>query len=591
MLDKKTRHKSFAAALQGRFKKYVMLDEHYTIPQSPQRIRFSKAAVGLLAATIVMACILVFSTLENINRAQSLMEQFLVDKGEAIMRSIEAGSRTTMMHQMGRGDPLHTLLTEYAKDRDIRYISITGTDGGTIEHIGPQARADLTAEDLDDIKAGEVVTRLDKNEGVFGLFKKFQADSRYPMMHMHSRYMNKVRSGRADQKILSVGLDSHKFDSARQQDVRHAIFMGAILFLVSTAGLYFLFLYQKMRITSSNLANMKLYTENIIESIPVGMITLNAVDQVVSCNKNTEELFGYPLSMLQGKDIHSVFPSCSTTFTDTCDGLLEYDSECADNTGKMIPLHVSCSPLVGNDNENIGKVLIIRDMSSIKEMELQLERSRRMAALGKMAAGIAHEIRNPLGTLRGFAQFFGSQPETSEDGRNYSRLMISEIDRLNQTISGLLQFSRPRRPQFKEVAIDELFHRAISMMESDVAAKNVDLQWQHDIGVSLRADPDQLLQVLMNLLKNSINAILPGGRIALQCIEEDHFVKISVEDNGFGMSEDVQAKMFDPFFTTNQSGTGLGLAVSHQIIEQNGGSFEVQTAPGSGTIISFRLPK
>ncbi|MFN2353373.1 MAG: nitrogen regulation protein NR(II) [Desulfopila sp.] len=569
-----------------------MIQKHNTIPQSPQRIRFSKTAVGLLAATIVMACILVFSTVENINRAQSLMEQFLVDKGEAIMRSIEAGSRTTMMmHQMRRGDSLHTLLTEYAKDQDIRYISITGLDGGIVEHIGPQTRADLTGEDLDDIKVGEVVTRLDNKEGVFGLFKKFQVDSRYPMMHMQSRHMSEARSARAGQKILSVGLDTHKFDSARQQDVRHALFMGAILFLVSTAGLYFLFLYQKMRITSSKLANMKLYTENVIESIPVGMITLDAADQVVSCNKNTEELFGYPLSILQGQDINTVFPGCSTTFTETCDGLLEYESECADNTGKIIPLHVSCSPLVGNDNENIGKVLIIRDMSSIKEMELQLERSRRMAALGKMAAGIAHEIRNPLGTLRGFAQFFGNQPETSDDGRKYSRLMISEIDRLNQTISGLLQFSRSRHPQFQEVAIDALFHRAISMMESDVAAKNVDLRWHHDTGISLRADPDQLLQVLMNLLKNSINAIPPRGRIALQCIEEDHFIKISVEDNGCGMSEDVQAKMFDPFFTTNQSGTGLGLAVSHQIIEQHGGSFEVQAAPKSGATISFRLPK
>lgn len=591
MVQHKKRHKTLGSSLQDHFFKYVMIHEHNTIPQSPQRIRFSKAAVGLLAATIVMVCILVFSTLENINRAQSLMEQFLVDKGETIMRSIEAGSRTTMMYHMGRGDPLHTLLTEYAKDRDIRYISITDVDGGVVEHIGPKAQADLSSEDLGRIQAEELVTRLDKAEGVFALFKIFQADARYPMMHMHSRYVNEVRSGRSGQKILSVGLDTHKFDSARQQDVRHAIFMGAILFLVSTAGLYFLFLYQKMRITSSNLANMKLYTENIIESIPVGIITLDAADQVVSCNRNTEELFGYPLPMLQGKDIHAVFPNCSATFTDTCDGLLEYESECADNTGKLIPLHVSCSPLVGNDNENIGKVLILRDMSSIKEMELQLERSRRMAALGKMAAGIAHEIRNPLGTLRGFAQFFGNQPETSEDGRNYSRLMISEIDRLNQTISGLLQFSRPREPQFKEVAIDELFQRTISMMESDVAAKNANFQWHRDTGVSLQADPDQLLQVLMNLLKNSINAIPSGGSIALQCIEEDHFVKISVEDSGSGMSEDVQAKMFDPFFTTTQSGTGLGLAVSHQIIELHGGSFEVQTAPESKTVISFRLPK
>src|SRR5690606_28510065 len=113
-----------------------------------------------------------------------------------------------------------------------------------------------------------------------------------------------------DGAILSIGLLTQQFDKARRQDMHHALFMGAILFLVGAAGLYFLRLYQKMWLTSSNLADMRIYTQNIIESIPVGILSLDAADRIVSCNKNTEESFGYPLSAMQGKALDSALPNC-----------------------------------------------------------------------------------------------------------------------------------------------------------------------------------------------------------------------------------------------------------------------------------------
>ena len=565
----------------------------HVIPHLNKSFRFSRAVIGLLAATLTLGIILIVSTLQNINRAELLMEKILQDKGETIMRAVEAGSRATMRHHMGSGDPLHTLLTEYAKDKDIRFISISDANGKILRHIGEEVRVSLTEEELSKIFAADtLVTKLNREKGLFYLAKIFQAGPDYPRMYMRFMHMGMPHQGQTEKLILSIGLLTEQFDIARQQDVRHAIFMGAIIFLVGTAGLYFLFLYQKVRITSSNLADMKLYTDNIIESIPVAIITLDAADNIVSCNRNTEELFGLQLPAIQGKNIRTALPNCTSLISETCSSLYESEQECVDSSGKRIPLRTSCSPLVDNEDKNIGKVLILRDMSAIKEMEIQLERSRRMAALGKMAAGIAHEIRNPLGTLRGFAQFFGNQPDTSEESKDYSRLMISEIDRLNQTVSGLLQFSRPRDPEPEDIHIDKLFDKTVSMMAADFANKMIDLEIRGNRGIQLKADPDLLLQVLMNLIKNSINSISSsGGKIILACRDDDHFATISVTDNGCGMSNEIREKMFDPFFTTIRSGTGLGLAVSHQIVEQHGGSFEVQTEPDAGTSISVHLPK
>ena len=562
------------------------------IPRSTRSFHLSRTVVGLLLATTALAVVLVFSTLRNIDREQALMEKFLRDKGETIIRSIEAGSRTTMMHHMGGGNPLHTLLQEYSKDKDIEYILVTDANRHVDEQFGRSPALTLSDDEINQILTeNRLITKLDRETGVYRLFKLFQARGAPMRRHMHSKYMNQMYPGADGKMILSIGLLTRQFDLARQQDVRHAIFMGAILFLVGSAGLYFLFLYQQVRVTSLNLADMKLYTDNVIESIPVCIITLDADDRVVSCNRNTEELFDVNFSQLQAKRVQDVLPYCNTTFTSACDQLLEHETEWCISDGKTIPLRISCSPLENSDGQQIGKVLILRDLSALKEMELQLERSRRMAALGKMAAGIAHEIRNPLGTLRGFAQFFGNQSQAGENSKKYSKLMISEIDRLNQTISGLLQFSRPREPQFELVNIAELFGKAVTMMEADLVNNNIDIDWQKQNDLTVWGDPDLLLQVLMNLIKNSISALPEGGNITLTRQREKHQVILAIADNGCGMSEEVRQRMFDPFFTTLKAGTGLGLAVSHQIVEQHGGSFEVKTAPDQGTSITIILPQ
>ena len=552
----------------------------------------SRAALALILATLFLAGLLAFSTMQNINRAQALMERFLQHKGETIIRAIEAAMRTSIMHHMGEKDALHTLLMESSRANDIVFIVITDTSGTVISRTDNAPEPDLFADARSRLTGADMsVTSLEEESGILTITRQLALNPHLGMMGMMRKRANGSNSEYLpSDAIISIGLFTEDFDAARRQDVEHAIFMGAILFLVGSAGLYFLFLYQGMRVAKSTLANMQIYTDNVIKSIPVGLVTLDSQDRVFSCNRKMAEMMGREIAEIQGKRLHEAFPDCPIDVMEICESILDYSVECVRRDGSRIPVTIGGSKLTDKEGETLGTVLVVRDMSLIRHMERQLERSRRMAALGTMAAGIAHEIRNPLGTLKGFAHYFGSQSGAGDESRKYAKLMESEIDRLNRNISGLLQFARPRNPNVVSVSLDDLIGKVVALMEQDFSEKGLNFHYQCNTEVTVNTDPDMLLQVLLNLLKNSIAATPQGGEVSLAASGDNRYVRITVSDNGRGMSEQESEKMFDPFFTTRKDGTGLGLAVSHQIVEQLGGAFEVKTSMDTGTSITIVLP-
>ncbi len=554
----------------------------------------SRTALGLILATLFLAALLIFSTLQNIHRAQDMMERVMLQKGETTIRAIKAAITTSLMHHMTEGDQLHTLLTESSRANDIIFIIIMDRKGKVLSQTdnAPDVRLLGTAP-AQVLNSDGPVTVMDRKTGIFVITRQLRLQTHLTgMSMMRGRPPAMTANTRAlANAVISIGLYTEEFDEARKQDVQHALFMGAILFLVGSAGLYVLFLYQGMRVAKSTLANMQLYTENVIESIPVGLVTLDIEGKVVSCNRKTEDILGKSLETVRGKKMNEAFPGCQVNSSEICDAILDYSMDCQAADGKTIPVKIGGSSLVNNEGEKIGTVLVIRDMSLIREMEQQLERTRRMAALGKMAAGIAHEIRNPLGTLRGFAHYFGNLDGATAESKDYAELMKSEIDRLNRHVSGLLQFARPREPQVVSVDLDGLISKTVALMEADFSKHALNFHYRCNTDITLEADPDMLLQVLMNLLQNSVNATPTGGEVSLSAFADRHHIRIMISDNGSGMTAQEREKMFDPFFTTRKTGTGLGLSVSHQIIEQHNGTFEVSSAPGKGTTVTIVLPK
>jgi len=265
------------------------------------------------------------------------------------------------------------------------------------------------------------------------------------------------------------------------------------------------------------LENMELYTDNVVNSMPAGLISLDTKNRIVSANSTALKLFDTQPADISGKTFQQLLPQGkSPPGLESEEEFIDRPLEFTGRDGETIPLKLSASKLHDREGALRGKVLILRDQRDIRAMEEALERSRRHAALGQMAAGVAHEIRNPLGTLKGFAQYFAKHNRQDPTAQEYAELMVSEVDRLNRTISALLQFSRPREPEFSREELNQLAQRSLTFIESEADNQGVQLKLEtSEAEVNLMADPDLLQQVLLNLLQNSLAATGRGDTIEI----------------------------------------------------------------------------
>lgn len=555
---------------------------------------FSKPAFFLLLASVLLATILVVATVNYIDRGLQLMKLSFLRQGTTMIHSFEAGARTSMLFRHSTGhNPLVDLAVEILKDSGIAYIRIIDEKDTVLVAEGaiPMSMVKTFAAIRE--VGSKPVSTINWDDGIFEVTKQFIPIQPTPtgMTMMEQRWEQWNMAHKPHGRMyISVGFFTSEFETARKEDMHHALFMLTMLLLLFAAGLYFVYLYRNMRVTHATLLNTRLYADNVLESIPDSLITLDPDNKIVSCNKNAERLLGQAMKDIAGQPIFEVFPACPADLLKTEDKPLEQTAECTHAGGEIVPVKVGSARLIDHLDNWIGHVLVLRDIREIRQMELQLERSRRLAALGSMAAGIAHEVRNPLGTLRGFAQFFGAEAGASEACKKYAHIMIGEVDRLNRLVSELLQFGAPRELVFEKIDVDAFLEKIATLLEQDFSAKKISYSSRKDDDVILYGDSNLLIQVILNLLKNSIRATPAGGKISLDLTRSGAECRICVRDSGAGMSEETQNKMFDPFFTDSKDGTGLGLAVCHQIVEQHHGRFEVTSRVGQGTAVVIVIP-
>ena len=276
-------------------------------------------------------------------------------------------------------------------------------------------------------------------------------------------------------------------------------------------------------------------------------------------------------------------------------------------------LHLGLGAYVLKDAEGIpsGHVVIFQDVTQVVEMERELRRSERLAAIGQLSASIAHEVRNPLAAISGSIQVLEKRTPALANDPEAGRLMeivLRETDRLNALITDFLQYARPAPRRVSEIALGDAVDGILRMFES-VRPASVSVASRVEPGLALRADPEQLRQVLWNLVLNAAQAMEKGGRLEIRATRADgppqealpgrrneeqaqqDWVEIAVVDEGIGIPMDALDRIFDPFFTTKRGGSGLGLATVHRIVEQHGGSIRVESTSGIGTTVRVRLPR
>jgi two-component system sensor histidine kinase HydH len=241
----------------------------------------------------------------------------------------------------------------------------------------------------------------------------------------------------------------------------------------------------------------------------------------------------------------------------------------------------------------MGAVTILRDMREIRELQEKVRRSERLASLGRLASGIAHEIRNPLSSIKGFAQYFQGKLKPASQDKGYADIMIREVERLDRVIAGLLDFARPQAPRPERVSIGEILDHSLTLVQSDLQRKEIEVERNYDDGnIILNVDKDQITQAFLNIFKNSLESMEGGGklRVSLRRNRDKTMVEIRISDTGSGISRENLSRIFDPFFSTKKKGTGLGLAITLKIIENHGGEIGVDSSQGKGTTFRVVLP-
>lgn len=349
----------------------------------------------------------------------------------------------------------------------------------------------------------------------------------------------------------------------------------------------------KVNAMAQALLDAQTLTEDIVQSIADGVIAVDLAGRVTAINPAARRMIGVSEEGAIGQLYTSLFTApFSSVLLDT----LEHGCDHVDVAVEMpLPqqmLDVSASSSLLRDSHGtaIGAVVVLKDRTEQSRLRTQVMRADRLAALGELMAGIAHEIRNPLTSIRGFVQFLEGCDDVSE-WRRYSPVIIRQVDSLNRIITELLEFGRSRPPTMRTIQLNDLVHEVTLL-----AGHKSNVQLRLALGTELppiEADGEALKQALLNLLINAVQAIESTGTVRIETrVETDGATAmVSISDDGVGIPAENLEKIFDPFFSTKPQGTGLGLAMVHRIVDAHHGTITVSSPSGGGTVVTIRLPR
>ncbi|MGD9410425.1 MAG: ATP-binding protein [Desulfobacterales bacterium] len=567
----------------------------------------------MIGAVAVLLPIVFFFTVENINRQKQKSTHLLLEKGAALIRSFEAGTRTGMMGMQWGGFQLQQLLAETAQQPDIVYLMVTDETGKAIAHSSPEeiGRIHGAQLDLKKISASKTIQwrqiNLPDSQNVFEIYRKFipSGPSRgRGMMRRHMQMMgHHSQSAWSENKsitdvaqIIFVGLDMSPIEAARKADVRHAVIMGAILLLVGFAGFTLLFVVQSYRSTRASLSRIKAFSDNVVENVPIGLLALDHEGKIAAFNRGAETILQLSAHRVIGQAADRIIPPellVEINNAKNRSDIIEKEIACKIADGKIVPLEIGASSLKDENDVFLGNVLLFKDLTEVRTLRREIARSQRLASVGRLAAGVAHEIRNPLSSIKGFATYFKQRyPDRTQDQQT-ADIMIQEVDRLNRVVGQLLEFAGPVPVKPKPVSLQALLDDSIKLVADRAAENGISIRTQNNAQRDeVRIDPDRINQVLLNLYLNAIDSMEHGGELKVEIFSsaQRRDVVIEVSDTGSGIRREDLAKIFEPYFTTKSTGTGLGLAIAHNIIEAMGGKITVESKKEVGTTFTVAIP-
>ncbi|MFW6081486.1 MAG: two-component system sensor histidine kinase NtrB [Desulfosalsimonas sp.] len=376
--------------------------------------------------------------------------------------------------------------------------------------------------------------------------------------------------------------------------------MVSILGALGAGAVFFIFIIRRYHMMNRALRNTQEYTAQVVDSMANGLLSIGADGRVLSWKSLGLELLGLRESDAKNLSLDRVLDFEESGISETlrdCRPVMDREIWVTGRFEDSMPLAVSVTPIRTEQSGCGGAVIILRDLRQVKRLEEKVRRSEKLAALGKLSAAVAHEIRNPLSSIRGFARFLSHSLKDRPKDAEYADVMVREVDRINRVVTDLLNFARPLELETSQVEPSGLVEHTIRLVSADARSRGVEISM--DTGNSPESavlDANLITQVMLNLVLNSMEAAGPGCfiQVGVSSTEGSGDLMFWVEDNGPGIEPRHREKVFDPFFTTREKGTGLGLAIVQKIVENHQGRIVVKSPPDSkntGCRVEVHIPQ
>ncbi len=572
--------------------------------------------VGVL---VVLLPVFILMTLDRVKKQDEFIRERFLITGTSLIRTFEAGTRIGLGSMQWGIERLQSMLEETAGQPDVAYIMITDAMGKIVAHsdaamVGKiyDGWPDLASLPMDPHRISS--RSLNTEDGpVLELAKRFVpfnprlrgrgwAAGHGPDPSYGYGYGNMPPGppgplgpeswarptfgafGQTDHYIFA-GMSMAGVQAAQAQGFKNIVIRGLLFFVFCCSGIIALFALQAYWAAQSSLEQVMAFSDNVVQNMPSGLITLDTNFNVTSANRAAEKILG--------KIPEKAYPQMAAMAAKITGSGGVASGEVALNPKEQgeLRLDMTVSAIPADEDQIQGFVLLFRDLTQIRDLKKQVETNRRLAAIGKLAAGVAHEIRNPLSSIKGFATYFSRQYENEPEDVEIAKIMVQEVERMNRSITQLLEFAKPMAVEIKQTRIEPLIRHSLKLVSHDLEKKKIrvetDIRTRRE---TIHTDPERICQVLLNLYMNALNAMDSGGILEIGVADVQDDIEIRVADNGCGIPAKDLEKVFDPYFTTRAKGTGLGLSIVHRIVENLKGDIRVESRPSKGTVFYIILP-
>jgi len=546
-----------------------------------------KNIVFALIIILLLTLLLGFMTYKEVQRERYYLWELARSEGLNIAFSIQTLSPRFILNENALKEILVLL-----KKEGVSYIDICN-DKGVILISTEEERWQNIIKISNPSKINFINTKDKKGNRILQVIKPFNLNNNsqldiWEILPIRNSYL-----------VVGVNLEGYynRLSQTRKRIIlNYSIIMALVLF-----GIYVIFKLQGNYIVKKTLNEMKVYTSKLLETMDNAVISVDIKGNIKTFNVKSEEIFDKKREEVLNKDCQkvlnlnilgeSIFKKCLLEKKNISQEMILEEKGIKKKT-----LDLNASFLTDESGEITGVVAVIRDITEIKDLNEEVARHKRLAALGKLSAGIAHEIRNPLSSIRGLAQFVYNSFSQADERKEDLNTIIQEVDRLNTLVVQVLDFAKLKKPNLIPFSLNDLIGKMTELFQLEIKDKQIkfNLELSPDIS-QIHADEDQVRQIFMNIIINAIQAIQVKGEIKIKTektlLRGEPVIRLTIEDSGDGIPEKDLSQIFDPFFSTKEKGSGLGLSIVYKLIEAHQGEIKVESKEGEGTKFIIFLPQ